>query len=318
MKKLLCGVLAAVSVLACSTSPVVASAAAPYTAEDWDLTRAAIEYTDAGIEITQTELGTPDNHAIAILEVPFEDLDSFEIKFSITMEKYVATGRLANDVWTAVNVMGVPAFFNWRNSETYGWAKDSPGLVSRFFSYDGDLRLISDVYQEGYKTAGDDPSSQTVDTWTCLNASAGASIDNDITLKLVWETLEDDASKSFYSMYINGNKISKSDELAFIDREVLFPEDKIYLTIVMNTEDKATNDFSKVVIKEINGVSMSASANNGNGGSTDNGTSENGTSNGGASDAKDKSSGCGSAIGVSAVALVALGAFALVLKKKED
>lgn len=307
MKKSLCGILAAVSILVYGASPIVAaSAAAPYTVEDWDLTRATVEYTDAGIEITQTEMGIPDSQAIAILEVPFENLDSFEIKFSVTMNDYVASGRLANDVWAAVNVMGVPAFFNWRNSESYGWAKDSPGLVTRFFSYDGDLRLITDVYQEGYKTAGDDPSSQTVDTWTCLNTSAGASIEKDITLKFAWETLADDASKSFYSMYINGNKVTTSDELAFVDREVLFPEDKLYLTVVMNTQDRDTNDFSKVVIKEINGVAM--------GKVEDNGSSEgNGGNDGG-------SSGCGSVIGATATltGLAALGACCVALKKRRE
>ena len=308
MKKLLCGALAAVSVFAFSVSPAFAvSAATAHTADDWDLTRAEIEYTAQGIEITQTEMGIPDSQAIAILEVPFENLDSFEIKFNITMNDYVASGRLSNDVWAAVNVMGVPAFFNWRNSATYGWAKDTPGLVTRFFSYDGDLRLITDVYQEGYKTAGDDPSSQTVDTWTCLNTSAGASIDRDVTMKLVWETLPDDASKSFYTMYINGNKVSTSDELAFVDRSVLFPENKLYLTVVMNTQDKATNEFSKVVIKEINGVSM-ATGNDSNSGTTDNDTNN---------DDK-KSSGCGSVIEVSGMALIALGGCAILLRKRRD
>lgn len=308
MKKMLCGALAAASVCAFSMAPVLtASASTAHTADDWDLTRATIEYTDNGIEITQTEMGIPDSQAIAILEVPFENLDSFEIKFNITMNDYVASGRLSNDVWAAVNVMGVPAFFNWRNSATYGWAKDTPGLVSRFFSYDGDLRLITDVYQEGYKTAGDDPSSQTVDTWTCLNTSAGASIDRDVTMKLVWETLPDDASKSFYSMYINGNKVSTSDELAFVDRSVLFPENKLYLTVVMNTQDKATNEFSKVVIKEINGVSM-ATGNDSNSGTTDNNTNN---------DDK-KSSGCGSVIEVSGMALIALGGCAILLRKRRD
>jgi hypothetical protein len=308
MKKLLCGALAAVSVFAFSVSPAFAvSAATAHTADDWDLTRAEIEYTAQGIEITQTEMGIPDSQAIAILEVPFENLDSFEIKFNITMNDYVASGRLSNDVWAAVNVMGVPAFFNWRNSATYGWAKDTPGLVTRFFSYDGDLRLITDVYQEGYKTAGDDPSSQTVDTWTCLNTSAGASIDRDVTMKLVWETLPDDASKSFYSMYINGNKVSTSDELAFVDRSVLFPENKLYLTVVMNTQDKATNEFSKVVIKEINGVSM-ATGNDSNSGTTDSNTNN---------DDK-KSSGCGSVIEVSGMALIALGGCAILLRKRRD
>ena len=309
MKKLLCGALATVSVFAFSVSPAFAvSAATTHTADDWDLTRAEIEYTAQGIEITQTEMGSPDSQAIAILEVPFENLDSFEIKFNVTMNDYVASGRLSNDVWASVNVMGVPAFFNWRNSATYGWAKDSPGLVTRFFSYDGDLRLITDVYQEGYKTAGDDPSRQTVDTWTCLNTSAGASVDKDITMKFVWETLANDASKSFYSMYINGNKVSTSDELAFVDRDVLFPEGKLFLTVVMNTQEKETNEFSKVVIKEINGVSMGIGENNNNSGTIDSNEKN---------EEKD-SSGCGSVVGVSGIAFISLGGCAILLKKRRD
>mgnify|MGYP007046740812 FL=1 len=167
------------------------------------------------------------------------------------MEDYVASGRNANDVWTAVNIMGVPAFFNWRNSEEYGWAKDTPGLVTRFMSYDGDLRFVTDVYQEDYRTAGDDSSSQVVDTWTLLNASAGASLTSDVTMKFAWETNGD---SQFYSMYINGRKVSSSDELAFVDREVLFPENKLYLTVVMNTQDKESNALSEVLIKKINDV----------------------------------------------------------------
>ncbi len=306
MKKMLCGALAAASVCAFSMAPALtASASTAHTADDWDLTRATIEYTDNGIEITQTEMGIPDSQAIAILEVPFEDLDTFEIKFSVTMNDYVASGRLANDVWASVNVMGVPAFFNWRNSQSYGWAKDTPGLVTRFFSYDGDLRLITDVYQEGYKTAGEDPSSQTVDTWTCLNKSAGASVESDITMKLAWETLPN--GSAFYSLYINGNKISTSDELAFIDREVLFPEDKLYLTVVLNTQDKPSNDFTTLTIKEINGVSYASNT------SGDNGTTGGGSGN----KADDKKSGCGSVLGASSAAMVALGAAAAVLFKKK-
>ena len=258
MKRQLLSILsAAVFFSATIAIPVSASAestsisGASNTAADWTLTRAAVEYTDEGIAVRQTEKGTPDNHAIAIYEIPFDNLDTFEITFRITMEDYVASGRNANDVWTAVNIMGVPAFFNWRNSEEYGWAKDTPGLVTRFMSYDGDLRFVTDVYQEDYRTAGDDSSSQVVDTWTLLNASAGASLTSDVTMKFAWETNGD---SQFYSMYLNGRKVSSSDELAFVDREVLFPESKLYLTVVMNTQDKESNALSEVLIKKINDV----------------------------------------------------------------
>lgn len=306
MKKILRSIITLTAVLALGSS-LFASAAFAETASsesDWDLTRATVSYTDQGIEINQTEMGTPDNHAIAILKVPFENLDSFEIKFRVTMNDYVATGRLSNDVWTAVNIMGVPAFFNWRNSETYGYAKDTPGLVTRFLSYDGDLRVITDVYQEGYKTAGDDPSSQVVDTWTCVNKSAGVSVEQDVTLKFAWEAGSGDSGAKFYSMYINGRKISTSDELAFVDRSVMFPENKLYLTVVMNTQDKSTNSLSKVVIKEINGTSLAKT----DSGSTDTGSSD------------DKKSGCGgfAAASSAVVAVVAFGAFALAKNKREE
>lgn len=226
------------------------------------------------------------------------------------MNDYVATGRQANDVWTAVNIMGVPAFFNWRNSETYGYAKDTPGLVTRFLSYDGDLRVITDVYQEGYKTAGDDPSSQVVDTWTCIKSSAGVSLEQDVTLKFAWEPSAKDPSKSFYSTYINGNKISSSDELAFVDREVLFPDDNLYLTVVMNAQEKDSNMLSKVVIKEINGVSFVANADNKEGNSANSANS--------AENGEEKKSGCGSFVSSSlALVLAVFGGIAIVLKKRE-
>lgn len=304
MKKVFFGICAFIVAFATLSSHSVAFAqSSAHTDEDWDVTRATVEYTEQGIELNQTAMGIPDNHAIAILQVPFTDLDSFEIKFHITMNDYVATGRQANDVWTAINIMGVPAFFNWRNSETYGYAKDTPGLVTRFLSYDGDLRVVTDVYQEGYKTAGDDPSSQVVDTWTCVTSSAGVSIEKDVTLKFVWETLANDASKSFYSMYVNGNKITSSDELAFVDRNVLFPDGKLYLTVVMNTQEKESNSLSSVVIKEINGTSYV------NESKTD--TSDNSSS---------EKQGCKSALLSSSAWLgaVAFGVFGLWLKKREE
>ncbi len=294
MKKTVVSTLAAVAVCAGLMAPMAATTANAATAEDWDLTRASVAYTDKGIEISQLEMGTPDNHAIAIYEIPFENLNEFEITFRIEMMDYVASGRNANDVWTAVNIMGVPAFFNWRNSEQYGWAKDSPGLVTRFMSYDGDLRMVTDVYQGGYKTAGDDPSSQTVDTWTLLNKSAGAALESDVTMKLVYET---SGASHFYSMYINGVKISTTDELAFVDQSVVFPENKLYLTVVMNTQNKASNDLSKITIKSINGTSYvkegsATDDDNNNGGNNNNSTSK-------------KEGGCGSSIGCGGIALSA-------------
>ncbi len=308
MKKTILSVLAAAVVCSFTFSPVAAAASAEPapSANDWDLTRATVEYTDDGILLSQTEAGVPDNHAIAIYEIPFENLDSFEIKFRIDMADYVASGRQANDVWTAVNVMGTPTFFNWRNSETYGWAKDTPGLVTRFMSYDGDLRLVTDVYHDDYKTAGDDQSSQVVDTWTLLQKSAGAMLSEDVTLKLQWETK---GASAFYSMYINGEKVSTSDELAFIDRSVLFPDNKIYLTVVMNTQEKrgsSSNDnpLSTVLIKEINGVSYTSNGSSGG--------------EGGSSAKDDKKEGCGSFVGVGAVCAAAfvIVAGGLALTKK--
>lgn len=305
MKKIFRRIITLTAVLALGTSLSASAAFAetPASESDWDLTRATVSYTEQGIEINQTEMGTPDKHAIAILKVPFENLDSFEIKFRITMNDYVATGRQANDVWTAVNIMGVPSFFNWRNSETYGYAKDTPGLVTRFLSYDGDLRVITDVYQEGFKTAIDDPSSPVVDTWTCIKSSAGVSVEKDVTLKFVWESSSKNADAKFYSMYINGKKISASDELASIDRSVMFPANKLYLTVVMNTQDKSTNSLSKVVIKEINGNSLAK---------TDSSSADTGSS-------EDEKSGCSSFVSASSAvfAVIAFGACAFVLAKNK-
>ncbi len=304
MKKSIMGTLAASVACAALMMPMATATASAATADDWDLTRASVAYTDKGIEISQLEMGTPDNHAIAIYEIPFENLDEFEITFSMEMMDYVENGRNANDVWTAVNIMGVPAFFNWRNSEEYGWAKDTPGLVTRFMSYDGDLRFVTDVYQEGYKTAGDDSSSQTVDTWTLLNKSAGVALESDVTLKFAYETSGD---SHFYSMYINGVKVSSTDELAFVDREVLFPEDKLYLTVVMNTQDKEDNDLSKVTIKKINGVSCAVEASVNDDTKTDTTTDTSG-------------GGCGSMLGGSSIVvgsmLLAMGG-ALLRKKRK-
>lgn len=284
MKKSIFGALAFVVLSAAASVPVSASAeGAEAAVEDWKLTRTSIAYTDGGIEFNQLEMGIPDNHAIAVLEAPFENTESFEITFRVTMDDYVASGRNANDVWTGIGIMGVPEFINWRNSESYGWAKDTPGLFTRFFSYDGDLRLESSVYQEGYKTAGDDPSSQTVDTWQLLSESAGVTMTKDVTLKLSYDT---DGDKQYYNLYVNGTKISSSGQLAFVDRDVVFPEGKIYLVIAMNTQEKETNSLSKVVVKSINGVDYTNAGNAGDSSSAGGGQQE-----------KPGGGGCGSSVG---------------------
>ena len=238
-------------------------------------------------------MGIPDNQAIAILEVPFDNTESFEIKFRVTMDDYVASGRNANDVWTGIGIMGVPKFINWRNSEQYGWAKDTPGLFTRFFSYDGDLRLESSVYHEGYRTAGDDPSSQTVDTWQLLNASAGVSLSKDVTLKLSYDTTD---GERFYNLYVNGTKLSSSGQLAFIDRDVIFPDGKIYLVVAMNTQEKTSNTLSKVAIRSINGVDYTDSGAGGDSASENNSASHSGGR---------EPAGCGSSIAAGGLAISA-------------
>ena len=121
MKKWILGALAFAAISSAALTPVAAVAeAAKNTAEDWTLTRTSIDYTKEGIELNQLEMGIPDNQAIAILEVPFDNTESFEIKFRVTMDDYVASGRNANDVWTGIGIMGVPKFINWRDSEQYG------------------------------------------------------------------------------------------------------------------------------------------------------------------------------------------------------
>lgn len=245
-----CMAAAPFSVFAQTDSPAA-------SAENWSLTRTQMQLTDQGIELKQTEMGTPDNHAIAILEVPFEGTDSFEITFRMSMNEYVSGGHSANDVWTGIGVMGLPKFINWRNSVEYGLAKDSPGLFTRFFNYSGDLRYEGSVYQENYKTAGDDPSGEVVDTWQLYEGNAGASADSDVTFRFVWE--EQNGSE-YYNCYINGNCITASGQAAFIERDVIFPQGKIYLLVVMNTQEDDFNDLSKVTIKSVNGTSFVSAA----------------------------------------------------------
>lgn len=294
MKKWILGALAFAAISSAALTPVAAVAeAAKNTAEDWTLTRTSIDYTKEGIELNQLEMGIPDNQAIAILEVPFDNTESFEIKFRVTMDDYVASGRNANDVWTGIGIMGVPKFINWRNSEQYGWAKDTPGLFTRFFSYDGDLRLESSVYHEGYRTAGEDPSSQTVDTWQLLNASAGVSLSKDVTLKLSYDTTD---GERFYNLYVNGTKLSSSGQLAFIDRDVIFPDGKIYLVVAMNTQEKTSNTLSKVAIRSINGVDYTDSGAGSDSASENNSASQSGGR---------EPAGCGSSIAAGGLAISA-------------
>lgn len=303
MKKLWMSALALALAAAAALLPVTASAAV--AAEDWALTRTTIEYTDEGIKLTQTELGIPDNHAIAILEVPFEDTSSFEITFNMSMNDYVASGRNANDVWTGIGFMGVPEFINWRNSEDYGWAKDTPGLFTRFFSYDGDLRMETSVYQEGYKTAGDDPSSQTVDTWQLFSTAAGASLEDDVTLRLSYDTVDGD---QFYNLYVNGECVTAAGEAAFVERDVVFPEGKIYLVIAMNTQDKESNSFSETTIRSINGESY-VSENTDTPGTEDPGNE---------TPEEDGKGGCRSSLTGASVALsiLGVGSAAIILRRK--
>ena len=76
--------------------------------DNWILARTNFASTDEGLKFSKTEMGTPDNHAISILEVPFDSTAQFEITFNITMDEYVPSGRSANDVWAGIGIMGKP------------------------------------------------------------------------------------------------------------------------------------------------------------------------------------------------------------------
>lgn len=237
--------------------------------ENWELTRTTFEVTDKGLVLNQTEMGTPDNHAIAILKVPFEGATSFEITFSVVMDEYVASGRNKNDVWAGIGVMGKPKFINWRNSEAYGLAKDSPGLFTRFFNLSGDLRYEGSIYQGDYHTTGrDDPNSDVVDTWQLYTGNASCSAFSDITFKMAYDG--ESQGKNYYNCYINNESITPLGEASFIDQEIAFPEGNMYLLIVMNTEEDDFNQLSKLTIKSINGTSyVGSSINPGPGDSSD-------------------------------------------------
>lgn len=252
--------------------------------------RVSVTVTDDGIVLDQLVQGTPSNHAVAIA-VPVSNTQSYEVTLRIESEEFVASGRQANDVWTGIGFMGKPSFINWRNNEESGFAKDSPGVFTRFFNYAGELRLITDVYQENYYTG-----SEYVDTWTLLDAAANASAEADITVKLAYEQ---DGDATFYNLYVNGRKISSGAELLHVDPSVVFPEGKVYLMIAMNTQAKETNRNTRVTIKAINGVSYVKEQ--------------------APADDNDKKSGCGGTVatgGMLALAVVALGGVALKKKSK--
>lgn len=221
---------------------------------NYDLTRTTFEKTNDGLVFSQTEMGTPDNHAISILKVPFTNTESFEITFSVVMDEFIASGRNSNDVWAGIGIMGLPKFINWRNSEEYGLAKDSPGLFTRFFNLSGDLRYEGSVYQRDFHLTGrDDPNSDIVDTWSLYSGNAGCSASSDITFKMAYDGVK--GNSKFYNCYINNQSITSLGEAAFIDKDIIFPEGNIYLLIVMNTQKDDFNQLSKITVKSINGTS---------------------------------------------------------------
>ena len=258
MKKILSVLALFVLAFALTVSTAVSADTAPSTEDslkdvaNWIIPegyegRVSVQVTDDGIVLDQLVQGTPSSHAVAIA-MPIDGTESYEVTFRIESEEFVASGRQANDVWTGIGFMGKPSFINWRNNAESGFAKDSPGLFTRFFNYAGELRLITDVYQENYYTG-----SERVDTWTLLDAAANASAEADVTLRLAYEK---DGDATFYNLYVNGKKISSGAELLNVDPAVTFPEGKIYLMIAMNTQMKETNRNTRVTIKAINGVSF--------------------------------------------------------------
>lgn len=246
-----------------SVTAFAAESSAVPTADDWDLTRATVENTSGGVVIKQTEMGTPDNHAIAILEVPFTDVENFEITLRFSMEEYVASGYAANDVWAGVGFMGKPTFINWRNSEQYGLAKDSPGLFMRFMNYSGDLGWSLDVYQENYHTLGEDSKeADIVDTWHLGDGNADCSMSQDMTISLKYDEYE--TGKEYYRLFINGESIVQT-EAAHVEKDVVYKDGKLYLLLVMNTQDDEMNSLSRITVKSINGVPYASAQGNGGG-----------------------------------------------------
>ncbi len=234
-----------------------------YKESNWDLTRVTMEVTEDGIVFNQTEMGTPDNHAIAIYKIPYTDVNSFEITFSVVMDEFVASGRSANDVWAGIGIMGLPKFINWRNSVSHGLAKDSPGLFTRFFNLSGDLRYEASVYQEDYHTTGrDDPNSEVFDTWQLFSGNGSCSALADITYKMAYDG--ESKGKGYYNCYLNGQSVTPLGQASFIDQDIIFKDGEIYLLIVMNTQEDDFNSLSKLTVKSINGVSLGKKSDSGN------------------------------------------------------
>lgn len=250
-----------VTAFAADSAPTVPSA------DDWDLQRATVENTADGVLIRQTEMGTPDNHAIAILEVPFNDVENFEITLRISMEEYVASGYAANDVWAGIGFMGKPTFINWRNSEEHGWAKDSPGFFMRLMNYSGDLGWSLDVYQENYHTLGEESKpSDIVDTWHLGEGNADCNIGQDVTIALKFDEYE--TGIRYYRLFINGENITQNKEASHAEKDVIFADGKLYLLLVMNTQEDEMNSLSRITVKSVNGVSYATRSGNEQGGDT--------------------------------------------------
>jgi hypothetical protein len=224
------------------------------TIGNWDETRTDLSYTKDGIQLDQTEMGVPTNHAISILKVPFTDIDEFSISFTMTMDEFVTAGPGGNDVWTGLGIMGVPKFINWQNNSKYGWAKDTPGLFNRFFNIGGDLRYEGSVYEDDYCVDGPTNTAHKEDAWQLYYGSADISALSEITYRFVYES--DERNKTpHYNAYLNDILVTPNGECDYIDRSVMLPTNEIYLVIAMNTQKDDLNTLSRVVIHSINGVS---------------------------------------------------------------
>lgn len=208
--------------------------------------RISVKKTTAGVVLDQLVQGTPSSHAV-VVSAPLDDTNCCEVEFKINMEEFVASGRTANDVWSGVGFMGKPVFINWRNN-AQGYAKDSPGLFTRFFNYSGEYRIITDVYHENYLPG---EGMEKVDTWTVLNRSVNAFAKDYITMKLAYEKSGDD---HYYNLYINGKLLSTEANFLNVRKDVVFPDNKIYIMFAMNTQinTKVPNENSQIIIKRIN------------------------------------------------------------------
>lgn len=260
--------------------------------------RVSVKKEKEGIVIRQLVQGTPSSHAVAISPA-VEGTSGFEVVLNIRSEEYAESGKLANDVWTGVGFMGKPVFINWRNNEASGYAKDSPGLFSRFFNIAGEFAFTTDVYCKDFikdLEHPDDPGS-IVDTWTLMSKKNAQSQEGkDMRVALRFENGE-------YNFYVNGNKMNTAGELTAVEAAKVFPDGKIYLEIAMNTQKKETNENTVVVIKEMNGVSYAEGTAGESNPSTTSGK-------------EDKKQGCGSSLAGDAFAAVfALAGLALAAKK---